>query len=986
MGIFGENHEIKSLDRSLQRLKGRIYHKLCDLEMTIYTSKEPLPYERRTEGEERKIFVGDRWGGLFDCAWFHITGTVPPEGEGKALVYIIDINGEGLIFDDDGCPYRGITNVSSDFGEPHSKPGKRVVRFSDCGKAGDKIDFWMDAGCNDLFGNYCSGTVKEAYIAECNYKLRELYYDFFVLFDLMKTTPASEPERYEIMSGLLKMRDILTNFTDDEISACFEITKALLAKKNGDSAATLTAVGNAHIDLAWLWPIRETKRKGARTFATALENMNRYDDYIFGGSQAQLFEWVKQDYPKLYDKVKSRIAEGRFEIMGAMWVESDTNVPSGESLIRQIMYGNAYYEKEFGKRCRYVWLPDTFGYTGAFPQIIKNCGIEAFLTIKISWNKYTKFPYNNFNWRGIDGTVIPTHMPPEGNYLSGATPDAIKNASRGLAAVGQFGDALLPFGIGDGGGGPSPSHIEYLNREKNLRGLPPTKQGTVAEFLDGFLKTADALPVYDGELYLECHTGTYTTMGRNKRYNRICEQKLHDAELLSALAMRLGTAEYPQAKLEEIWKEVLLYQFHDILPGSSINRVYEESQERYAVLADETDSLINSAAESLCGIIDTSALSSPAVVFNTLSFERSGWIKTGSGYSYVTVPSVGYSTADMAECGNVSSKYEGLENDILSVRLADNGDIISVYNKKLGKELLSGGSAAMLIYDDVGDAWEMEYEYLSKAPEHAVLVSSSFLREGPFSRVIRKYTYGKSTFDVVITLADNSDRLEFNVKSDWNEDGRMLRIHFEHTVKADNVDCDIQFGHISRSTKSNTEHQRAQYEVCAHRWIRAAQPGLGIAVLSECKYGFFAKGSVIEMAALRSSNFPSKHMDAGLNEFSFALFADNGANDYTQVVQAGYDFANPLIVCNTDAHSASLPASHSFIACDNPNVIIESVKKAEEGEGVVIRSYEANGAPADARIELGFDSAGRIPCNLIEQSWEQDENSYHGFEIKTVIV
>ncbi|HAY97054.1 MAG TPA: alpha-mannosidase [Ruminococcaceae bacterium] len=988
MPIFGQEQEIKSLGKLLARIKGRVYHKLCDLDITVYASKEPLTYENRFSGEERKISVGEKWGDLFDCAWFHFTGTIPETAEEKDLAYIIDVNGEGLIVDKEGAPYRGITNVNSYFGSDHCSPVKRVVRITEPKKAGDAIDFWMDAGCNDLLGYYRSGTVKEAYLAECNYKIRELYYDVFVLFDLLKNTSDSEPVYYELLSGLLKVRNTLTDFKQAELLKCFEITKMLLAKKNGDTAVNVTAIGNAHIDLAWLWPIRETKRKGARTFATALDNMNRYDSYIFGGSQAQLYDWIKQDYPKLYEKVAERVKEGRFELMGSMWVESDTNIPSGESLIRQIMYGNAFYAKEFGKTCNYVWLPDTFGYSGALPQIIKGCGMDAFLTTKISWNKYTSFPYCSFIWRGIDGTDIPTHMPPEGNYVSAGDPTSLRETERRLAKSGQFGDVLMAYGVGDGGGGPAPSHIEILSREENLRGLPPTETGTVKEFLDKFLKTAEALPVYNGELYLECHTATYTTMGKNKYFNRLCEQKLRNAEMLSAVAMRLGEYAYPQQKLTDIWKEVLLYQFHDILPGSSINRVYEEAQARYAVIIKELDALIASAAEDICGKIDTSGIKNPLVVFNTQSFERSVWVKTDSGYKKVTVPPMGYNVISADSSDACGSSFNGMENEYLRVEFADNGDIASVYNKRLGKELLSGAGGALLIYDDIGDAWEMEHEYLDKTPEHAELISSEFFREGPFARTVQKYRYKRSAFEVTITLADGSDRLEFNMNADWNEDGRMLRIRFEHTVKTDSVNCNIQFGHINRSAHSNNEYEKAQYEICAHRWIRAAQPKLGVSLLSECKYGFFAKENVIEMAALRASNHPSRHMEAGKHSFSYALFADNGENDFVTVNRAANDFTDPVIVCRTDSHKAALQASQSFVSVNSDGILIDTVKKAEQSDDIIVRSYEINGISASAEFTFGFKHNKPALCGLAEQDKREigGDTVYHGFEIKTICI
>jgi len=986
--IFGENHEITSLQNALVRLKNHVYYKICDLDMTIYFSKEPLTYADRMKGEKRKVNVGERWGDLFDCAWFNITGTVPKSGENQPLVFIMDINGEAVIYDDTGCPYRGITNVNTQFDRTQGLPGKRVVRYKNDAKEGEKIDFWMDAGCNDLFGNYRSGTVVEMYLAGCNYTARKLYYDFFVMFDWMKSLSNEDPARYELMDALFEIRDTLIDYTPEEYEHCFTITKRMLSKENGEVPFKLTAIGNSHLDLAWVWPIRETKRKAARTFSTALENMDRYDEYLFGASQGQLYEWVKQDYPMLHKKIKDKIDENRWEIMGSMWVESDTNIPSGESLIRQILYGNDYWEKEFGKRCNYVWLPDTFGYSAALPQIMRKCGMDYFLTIKISWNKYTRFPYTNFIWRGIDGSEIPTHMPPSGNYLSSAAPSALHDSAVNSAKNGQYIPALLPYGIGDGGGGPSPCHLEYLMREKNLRGLPPVKQGFISDFLDEFGKFKSKLPIYDGELYLECHLATYTTQSRSKRYNRKTEQLLHDVEMLSAVAMRTCGYSYPQSELEEIWKEVLLYQFHDVLPGTSINRVYDESHATYEILMKKLVELKEKAQNALIQRIDTSAYENPAIVFNTLSFARSRWIKTNAGYQYITVPAMGYIVIDLSIGVNQEAQKKSLENDILAVTFDNTGAITSIYNKVLDKELLSAPSNLLLIYDDTGDAWEIEREYLNKKPTRVSLVSSKFEIDGPVCKVIQEYSYHSSTFTVEISLAENSDRLEMHAIADWQEDGRMLRIRFEHAVSSNTVDCEIQFGHIARSTLYNTEAEKAQYEVCAHRWIKASQPGMGFALLNDCKYGYFAKRNVIEMNCLRSSYHPGRRMEIGKQEFSYAVYSDNGCDGHVAVTKAGYDFNYDLDVVNAQSVKNELPSELSFISMDKPNIIVETVKKCEYADDIVIRAYELSGVSQKASIELGLPTDEVRLSDMTERNMETIENdiSFHGFEIQTVIV
>lgn len=375
--------------------------------------------------------------------------------------------------------------------------------------------------------------------------------------------------------------------------------------------------------------------------------MERDPEYVFGASQAQSYEWVKEDHPALYERIKARICEGRWELQGAMWVESDTNITGGESLVRQFLYGSRYWKKEFGKTVNFGWLPDVFGYTAALPQIMRGFGVSDFSTIKLSWNEHNRFPYATFRWQGLDGSEVLVHMPPEGCYLSEASPKGIRDCAQSLAKSGQYGPALLPFGIGDGGGGPSPYHLEFLRREKHLPGLPPVEQGTIRDFFAG-LHNGQEYPVWQGELYLEKHQGTYTTAARNKRYNRKMELLLRDTEFFCAIAMRVLGRAYPQEELERIWKEVLLYQFHDILPGSSIDRVYEESEARYEVLIRETEALRDQALAALTAAVDTSGAKQPVVLFNTLSFPRCETIPAAEGFVKVTVPGMGYTVVDLA--------------------------------------------------------------------------------------------------------------------------------------------------------------------------------------------------------------------------------------------------------------------------------------------------------------------------------------------------
>ncbi|HZK35308.1 MAG TPA: glycoside hydrolase family 38 C-terminal domain-containing protein, partial [Bacillota bacterium] len=878
--MFNEKYVIENIRRSLMMVKSRIYDKLCDLDMEIYKSKEPLSYKMRKTGEYSRVKPGDKWGDLFDCAWFHCTAVVPEKAKGKKVVYVIDINGEGLIYDSDGCPERGITNINSEFDRAMGNPGKRIVQYKDKADGGEKVDFWMDAGCNDLFGKLReNGTVKEAYIATCDDLARDLFYDGIVLLTQAENASAQDPLRYEILDLLQKCHLILRDYTEEEYKQCLELTKERLSKTGGDSPAlNLTAFGHAHLDLAWWWPIRETKRKGARTFATALDLLDRYDDYRFGASQPQLFQWIKEDYPELYGKVKEAVKDGRWELLGAVWVEGDSNLVSGESLIRQILYGNAFWEKEFGQRTDFVWMPDTFGYTAAFPQIMKKSGIKYFSTIKLSWSLFNKFPYTNFHWRGLDGSEVLVHMPPEGNYLSEATAKSVAKIKNNIASTGQYGEALLPFGIGDGGGGPSPCHLEYLKRQKNLPGLCPIEQGTMADFFKRLDARSTDLPVWDGEMYLERHLGVFTSAARNKKYNRQMEFLLRDTEIFSALAMKLVGSAYPQEEIERIWKEVLLYQFHDILPGTSIKRVHDESLEAYAQLHKDGSKIRQGAAELLAETISTQGLKEPAVVFNTLSSSRAYWLETEKGYKKLSIPAMGYCAVDLDDIDIISKtevKSESiLENDYLRVAFLPDGSIGSIYHKDIARELLTEPSNLLLVYEDIPNAWNLDYDYRNQIPRRAQLTGCRFVKEGPAEKAIQTYSYGESSIQLTLTLLSDGDILDISADVDWKEKNSMLRVQFSPDVKTSEVISEIQFGHISRSTKKNNIYEKAQMEIPAHRWISLCEPGTNFALLNDCKYGFSVYDNVVEMNLLRGTQFPGVDLDKGAHTFRYGIYID----------------------------------------------------------------------------------------------------------------
>ncbi|BCL80487.1 alpha-mannosidase [Ktedonobacteria bacterium brp13] len=978
-----------NLQRILQRIEQEIYTPVATLQVEAWITPEPVTFAERQTGTHKVLAIGENWGKLWDCAWFHFTGTVPAVAAAKHVVLMIDLSGEAAVVDKEGTPVLGLTTVSSTFDMSLGRPGKHIMPFSKHAQDGENVDLWADAGCNDLFGAYAdSGIVKEAHVALYNETLYNLYHDFAVLHELM-TQLQPEKARYQrILHALNKAANELSTYNTEEAQRAREILAPELAKKNGTPSLHVSAIGHAHIDLAWLWPLRETIRKGGRSFSTVLAMMERYPDYIFGASQPQLYQWMKKYYPALYKKIQLRVAEGRWETQGAMWVEPDTNISGGEALVRQILYGMRFFRDEFGTTPRMLWLPDVFGYSAALPQILKEAGIDYFLTIKISWNTFNTFPHHTFFWQGLDGSRVLAHMPPEGTYNSSAAPRAIVAAEKNYAdkVVSEY--CALLYGIGDGGGGPGSEHLERLAREKNLDGLAPVKQEHMETFFERLAQDSSEYPTWNGELYLEKHQGTYTSQARNKRFNRKMELALRELEFILTLAhLQIGHP-YPTETLDTIWQEVLLYQFHDILPGSSIQRVYTESLARYQHLLAQTQELLSQAQHALI----QQTTEQTYTLFNTLSWERSTWLKIDRQWRYVTVPSMGYITLDLGLLATrtaeiqLTASRKRLENDVLRVEFAADGSMQGIWDKEYQREVLKPETSAnrLAVYDDDGDAWDFSYSYRERPPHHFVLETVSEQIDGPQAIIEQQYRFGDSTLQQRIVLTRGSRRIDFITHVDWREQHKMLRTSFPLAVAATEATCDIQFGSIKRPTHRNTSWDMARNEICAHKWIDISQWEYGVALLNDCKYGHYVTESLLDLNLLRSPMYPGLNADQAEHDFTYALFPHAGNHIQGGVIRAGYELNVPVnIVTGTATASATAgnEQSLSFARIAAENVVLETIKKAEENDDIIIRIYEAFGATTTTTLSLAMTVQTIWQTNLLEVPEKELEHSEHSVEI-----
>jgi alpha-mannosidase len=1011
----------RQLDYVLPKIGDMVYTIIGSLQIEAWRTPEPVRFEQRHSGRRFSLAVGEKWGDLFDCAWFHFTGTIPDAAAGQKVVLLLDVNGELCVVDEQGVPVRGLTNVASWYDFSLGKPGKRVLQVTDRAQGGERIDVWADAGCNDLFGNLQgNGQVVEASMAICDDQARALYYDWEVLLDFLGVLPEDTARHQQVWTALNDAFHILVGSAPDRVSQAQAALAAVLNQQGGDPTLRVSAIGHAHMDLAWLWPIRETIRKGARTFATALDLMEHYPDYVFGASQPQLYQWMKEYYPALYERIKAHVAEGRIEPQGAMWVEADTNLSGGEALARQILMGKRFFRQEFGVQIKALWLPDVFGYSAALPQILKKAGVDYFMTQKLSWSLINAFPHQSFYWQGIDGSTVLTHMLPEETYNSPAAPRSLAKIERNYRDKGVSTRCLMLFGIGDGGGGPGEEHLERLARLRDLSGLAPVRQEQAAAFFAKWAMDAPRFPTWVGELYLERHQGTLTTEARNKWYNRRMELALRELEWIAAISGVSAQTAYPVQRLSELWREVLLYQFHDILPGSSIKRVYDESCARYAQMLREVQAMTAEQAQASYARIGTVGMREPVVVRNSLSWERKEWIACPSHgpaehkWQQVAVPSMGYATVDAAggpAIPTVWAAEELLENDLLRVRFDAGGAIISIYDKQAEREVLPAGETGnqLLVYTDYGDAWDFAMDYAASTPRRLQLLSSEARLDGPQAVLKQVYGIGSSRVTQEIALMDGSRRLDFRSSARWRETESMLRVRFPVDIHAEEATFEIQFGSVRRPTHRNTTWDLAKDEVPAQKWADLSQRDYGVALLNDSKYGYKVKGQVIELALLRSVPYPGPRLvadeqvapdephhaftDQCDHLFTYALLPHLGDHIVGGVVQAAYELNVPLNVTVIDQHEGPEPLVRSFVQVDVPNVIVEAVKRAEEGDDLIVRLYECAHQGVLGVVWFGFPVRAAEECNLLEEvvaPLECQGNSvrlaFRPFEIKTLRV
>ncbi|MFF2480325.1 alpha-mannosidase [Paenibacillus sp. NPDC058071] len=1043
---------VKQLDRTLQKVRRLVehyrdflYERVDTVDVAYFETMEHL-YAVPAEAAWQPISSGTHWGQPGGSAWFKGQYRIPERLHGKKLYIEAKTDAHEAMLWIDGRP-RGIYNVKSNSVQLGFHRALLLTERAEAGTtaelafegyAGKQIvgtQPYQTYASNDTYTDPNNREFEGIYIGERREDVNRFLYDLSTLVQIVSAPSTDSFRKGQIMNGLLDVFEAVVQKPEEAeetvwregLAVAVRSMEPLLAKKNGDSAPSAGIIGHSHMDTAWLWTRDEVIRKCARTYSNALSLMEQYPEYLFVQSSPFHAELMRRHYPSVFEGIVERVAEGRWEPTGGSWIEPDCNLTSGESLVRQFLRGQRYTRKHFNYTADTFWLPDTFGYSAAIPQILKGVGITSFLTTKLSWNDTNRFPYDTFIWKGLDGTPVLTHF----NHIH-CWPDAETIIGRIYGSQGDMNDIqhkqvndrrLISYGFGDGGGGPHDGMLETARRLEDVEGVPKTSHTTVSAFMQE-LRDTSKLPVYAGELYFEGHRGTLTQMAQIKRNNRKAEIALHDLELLEAVAAAAGdynpdiAAE--KAELEEL---LLINQFHDILPGTSIPEVHDRA-------IREVGDIIVRAAELSSQLMQAASHGDDSVtLWNTLSWARSGQLviaaredgRVPSAPSVVTqrftdlngnaklavggvgVPALGHTTVPLGGDTSDSTinpfRYDGstLETPFASVSFDDNGYIRSFVDQPSGRELVGKGFPlnALLMGEDVPlawDNWDIDPDIDLKLELQTGLVSREVVADGPLQfRVRSEYRIGRSsTLKQDIVFYSDDARVDFETIIDWKDRYQLLKVGFDVQVLGGYARHEVQFGHVERPTHRNTTYDQAMFEVCNHKWTDLSENRYGVALLNDSKYGISVSGSDMRLTLHKGGCHPDPRGDEGVHEVTYSFLPHNSGFQSETVIRPAYELNMPILA--TEGRQAE--GSGSLLQVAAPNVIVEAVKPAEEDDAYVVRLYEAERSAVTTKLTFGKAPVRAAITNLLEEELEElavneageATLSFRAFEIVTIKV
>ncbi|KIW66412.1 hypothetical protein PV04_05748 [Phialophora macrospora] len=1015
-----------------QNLIGKLYHNRCDddehVKLSVYSPPNLTrpTFDDATSHTFRPTRRGESFGPAWATHWFRIQLTVPKHMcDGEHLEFHWDAGNEGMVWTHDGKPLQGLTG------------GDRTEWIlPNSWRDGKEHTFYIEMACNGMFGNAPGGdsiqppdpnkhyTLWKAQIVDVNLAARQLYIDFWIIGDAAREFPGDSWEKHEALQVCNQIMDtfIAANGSQASIEQGRKIAQKYLGK-NVDSAKIYESgekplvfgIGHCHIDTCWLWPWAETKRKVARSWSNQCDLMDRYPEHRFAVSQAQQYKWLKAYYPYVFDRVKAKVKEGRFHPIGGSWVEHDTNMPSGESLVRQFLYGQRFFESNFGERCQTFWLPDTFGYSGQLPQICRLAGMTRFFTQKLSWNNINNFPHTTFNWVSLDGSQVICHMAPSETYTADAHFGDVRRSVTQHKSLDQDNTSLLVFGKGDGGGGPTWEMLEKLRRCRGISDtvglLPRVHMGnSVDDFyanLEKKIAEGTELVTWYGELYFELHRGTYTTQANNKLNNRKQEVMLHDVEYLATLAsLKSKSYKYPKKEIDEMWENVLLCQFHDCLPGSSIEMCYDDSDELYAHNA-KLGEKVKEEALTVLGLSRHLKANAELAAVNTAPWARSelveiphanarsqqqkyAYVSGGPGICKTHAASAIRSTASVEE---IKKGVFVMKNSIFKVEI-EAGVITSLIDLRANREVIAKGGKAnqLVIFDDkplYWQAWDVEVFHLNSRKE-LKSEASEIVEDGPYrvsvatKTQVSKDSWVKTTISLDATDSEGqAGYLLVEAEVEWRETMKFLKVEFPVDVTNTEANYETQYGIIRRPTHYNTSWDMAKFEVCCHKFADLSEAEYGVSILNDSKYGFATCGNLMRLSLLRAPKAPDAHADMGRHHIKWAVMPHQGALT-SDTVRAAYNFNHPLTLVSLVDDKPVKELFNAVSVAGAKSLVLDCVKRGEDdedvsrgeltrrkGQSVIVRIYESLGGKSRGVIETTLPIKKVYETNVLEDDGKE---------------
>ncbi len=1031
------------IEHWLEAIRNRVVSPVVELPAEFAVTSEHLTPSQSSRLRYRPIRRGRKWGRKWQYAWFRCKADVPRATKSKTIVLTGNIDAESVVFVA-GRAVGGLNKYHREVDLSRLVKGAGTLKilietYAGHGPTPSHRPYVLPGTDPIPPTPHAQQTFKGLWLAEWNEQTYQLWLDATTVWGLAEALPDDSLRRHRLEKAIKKVTALIDPEADavvfdSSLAAAKAILSDLLSSRNGPTMPEMFCFGHAHIDVAWRWPLAQSYRKVGATFSTALALMKQYPEYRFLQSQPQLYEYASRDYPDIFEDIRRAVRRGQWIPDGAMWVEPDTNISGGEAIIRQLLYGKRYFKEHFGIDSEVCWLPDVFGYSGSLPQILLGCGVKYFTTAKIFWNLHggTTFPYETFTWEGIDGSGVLAHF--HRDYNARTDPESVAKRWGDCVHKDETDKLLYPFGWGDGGGGPTRDHLEYLRREGDLEGLPRTRIASPREFFAELEKSGPPQDRYVGELYYEFHRGTYTSQARIKRGNRKCEFALREAEIFSAIASVTRGRKVPRERLEKAWKGLLLNQFHDILPGSSIQRVNEEAEALYGKILAECEEITSSAQK----VLTTGR--SGWTVWNTLSWRRDAVVslpvegKVGQVVdcdgtplpsrivgrvrnrrllvAVPNIPSVGCKTIKVlpgkpADCPSpVTAKASRggivMENEHLRLLIDKRGQIAQLLDKAAGRRLVKTGEVMnrLELYRDNPakfDAWDIDEPYRTTPVRIGPAQRVEIIADGPLeARIAVTRKVSRSSLQQEIVLRAGSRRIDFETRVDWRETHRLLKVAFPADLSSSTLRGEIQFGHVVRPTHRNTEFEKARFEWPAQKWADLSEAHYGIAVLNDCKYGYDILDGVLRLSLLRAPVAPDGQADKGEHVFTYALLPHNGGFTESDVVRAAYELNVPASVepgqYATRLSSSKSGGEFSFLQVSGNSVVVETVKIAEDGGDLILRLYESAGSAAKVRLNVATPVKTASECDMLETPFRKLRVSKDGaitlnfraFEIKTV--